>query len=333
MAEPQRHSAGDLSRNGRPLCRTRIKQRQAAVFVREAANSLHIGKSTAADALEVLQQRGFVVPITKGAFSRKVRHATEWRLTEFPCDVTHALPSKEFARWSPEIQNTVRLQTSTVPETGPIGTCSRTEAHEKAPDGTCSRTVEPQNPIRYLWPDTNSLPGAESSDLSLFLMSGPRRAPSKARKRGRPSICPRVNRTRVVCACARRTTALAAEPRAVMEMQNKEFQMSKAEKKPVVLTIHHPNDLKGKDKLIGGSMSDSWNDAIAGQVINSIWTKHLNDDEANKSRTAAVEALIGIKTQDEIEGMIAAQIVACHNASNRARPRGAACIARQVRRG
>ena len=118
-----------------------------------------------------------------------------------------------------------------------------------------------------------------------------------------------------------------------MEMQNKEFQMSKAEKKPVVLTIHHPNDLKGKDKLIGGSMSDSWNDAIAGQVINSIWTKHLNDDEANKSRTAAVEALIGIKPQDEIEGMIAAQIVACHNASNRARPRGAACIARQVRRG
>ncbi len=62
-------------------------------------------------------------------------------------------------------------------------------------------------------------------------------------------------------------------------------------------------------------MSDGWNDTIASQVINSLWTKHLNDDEANKPRTAAVEALVGIKPQDEIEGMIAAQIVACHNAS------------------
>ena len=133
--------------------------------VREAAESLGIGKTTAADALAVLEQRGFVVPMTKGAFSRKVRHATEWRLTEFPCDVTHALPSKEFARWSPEIQNTVPLQTSTVPETGPIGTCSGTEVPEKAPDGTCSGTVEPQNPnSRYLWRDTISLPGAESSE-------------------------------------------------------------------------------------------------------------------------------------------------------------------------
>ncbi len=146
--------------------------------VREAAESLHIGKTTAADALLVLQQRGFVVPTTKGAFSRKVRHATEWRLTEFPCDVTHALPSKEFAKWSPEIQNTVRLQTSTVPETGPIGTHSGTEAHEKAPDGTCSGTVEPQNSnSRYLWPDTISLPGA--SLPSLFLLNCSRSAPPK----------------------------------------------------------------------------------------------------------------------------------------------------------
>ena len=92
--------------------------------------------------------------------------------------------------------------------------------------------------------------------------------------------------------------------------------MTKVKKKPaVVLTIHHPNVLKGKDKLIGGSMSDGWNDAIAGQVVNSLWTKHLDDDEANKLRASAIEALIGIKPQDEIEGMIGAQLIACHNAS------------------
>ena len=94
------------------------------------------------------------------------------------------------------------------------------------------------------------------------------------------------------------------------------YKMTKVKKKPaVVLTIHHPDDLKGKNKLIGGSMSDGWNHAIAGQLINSLWTKHLDDDEANKLRASAVEALIGIKPQDEIEGMIAAQLIACHNAS------------------
>src|SRR6478735_11682726 len=92
--------------------------------------------------------------------------------------------------------------------------------------------------------------------------------------------------------------------------------MSKAEKKPgIVLAIHRPEDLKGKYKEMGGSMSDDWNNAITGQVINTLWTKHRDDDEANKLRTAAVEALIGIKPKDEIEGMIAAQLVACHNAS------------------
>ena len=92
--------------------------------------------------------------------------------------------------------------------------------------------------------------------------------------------------------------------------------MSKAVKKPTVaLAIHHPNDLKGEQNFVGGSMSDGWNHEIANQIINILWTKHLDDDEASKLRTAAVEALIGIKPRDEVEGMIAAQLIACHNAS------------------
>jgi DNA-binding transcriptional MocR family regulator len=47
--------------------------------VRDAAKSLKIGKSTAARAIETLQDRGFIVEVTKGAFSLKVKHATEWR--------------------------------------------------------------------------------------------------------------------------------------------------------------------------------------------------------------------------------------------------------------
>jgi hypothetical protein len=66
---------------------------------REGAVELRIGKTTAWRALQSLQDHGFIVAVTKGAFSLKMRHATEWRLTEFACDVTGALATKEFMRW------------------------------------------------------------------------------------------------------------------------------------------------------------------------------------------------------------------------------------------
>jgi DNA-binding transcriptional MocR family regulator len=70
--------------------------------VREATKALHIGKATASRALHSLERRGFIVATQRGAFSFKVRHATEWRLTEFPCDITQQLATKDFARWSPQ---------------------------------------------------------------------------------------------------------------------------------------------------------------------------------------------------------------------------------------
>jgi DNA-binding transcriptional MocR family regulator len=71
---------------------------------REAATAVHISKATAARDLAVLVERGFIVAVTRGGFNvkHKQRQSTEWRLTEFNCDVTGALPSKDFARWSPE---------------------------------------------------------------------------------------------------------------------------------------------------------------------------------------------------------------------------------------
>ena len=72
--------------------------------VREAAAELGIGKSTAARALRELIDRGFIVTVQRGAFSLKQRHATEWRLTEFPSDIDAGLATKEFMRWSPENQ-------------------------------------------------------------------------------------------------------------------------------------------------------------------------------------------------------------------------------------
>jgi hypothetical protein len=74
--------------------------------VRELTTALRVSKATASRALNSLQTHGFIVAMKKGAFNWKVRHSTEWRLTEFPCDVTGALPTKEFARWKKNMVST-----------------------------------------------------------------------------------------------------------------------------------------------------------------------------------------------------------------------------------
>jgi hypothetical protein len=94
--------------------------------VREAATALKVGKTKAAIAFDHLQERGFIVPETKGAFSRKSRHATEWRLTEFGSDVSSDWATKDYQQWG--IQNTVPEGGPTVAAAGPFGTRTRTEA-------------------------------------------------------------------------------------------------------------------------------------------------------------------------------------------------------------
>lgn len=93
--------------------------------VREAALCARIGKSTAARHLLRLQELGFIVAAENSSFDWKAQRATKWRLTEFACDVTGALASKEFARWTPgrsyvqeKVQNTVPSQVHIVPVAG-----------------------------------------------------------------------------------------------------------------------------------------------------------------------------------------------------------------------
>jgi hypothetical protein len=81
--------------------------------VREGAERLHISKDKVARALATLVERGFIVAEKRGAFNLKGRphQATEWRLTEFPSDISSDFASKEFTRWKPpEKQNTVALE-------------------------------------------------------------------------------------------------------------------------------------------------------------------------------------------------------------------------------
>jgi hypothetical protein len=63
-------------------------------------------------------------------------------------------------------------------------------------------------------------------------------------------------------------------------------------------------------------MSDDWNNLVANQTSRTLWFFADSDpEEIRRERHAAVDALMGIKPGDELEGMIAAQLIACHNAS------------------
>jgi hypothetical protein len=141
---------------------------QISYSAREAADELHISKTTAWESIKTLTDHGFIVEVKKGAFSRKNRHATEWRLTEFPCDVTHEISTKDFMRWngSPRPKRRVLQKQNTGTQGEPTGTqgepngySGRTELPQNSSDGYSGRTVEGQKSIsRVLRPDTYSLP-------------------------------------------------------------------------------------------------------------------------------------------------------------------------------
>jgi hypothetical protein len=102
------------------LCRRYNGQNNGKIFfsLREGAERFKAGKMTVSRSLERLSDRGFVVPTKKGAFHCKIRHATEWRLTDYDCD--GSLATKDFMRWNPAEKK--------------HGTCGDT-------DGTCGDTV------------------------------------------------------------------------------------------------------------------------------------------------------------------------------------------------
>ena len=72
--------------------------------------------------------------------------------------------------------------------------------------------------------------------------------------------------------------------------------------------VHDVSKLKGQLKIVGGSMSDDWNNILANQTVQTLWLKSADAEEIGRQRHAAVDVLIGIAPRDEFEGMIAAQL-------------------------
>jgi hypothetical protein len=99
--------------------------------------------------------------------------------------------------------------------------------------------------------------------------------------------------------------------------RNRRYEMDTAKKldEPTTAPAQEPAILSGKLRRIGGSMSDDWNIIVANQTVQTFWVKNSDAEEIRRQRLAAAGVLIGISPRDEFEGMLAGQLVACHNAA------------------
>jgi hypothetical protein len=86
------------------------------------------------------------------------------------------------------------------------------------------------------------------------------------------------------------------------------------EENPITVVANNPEELQGRLQRIGGSRSDAWNNMLANQAVSALWTSQ-DADARSRQYAATVAALGGIGPKDEVEGMIAAQLIAAHCAA------------------
>jgi hypothetical protein len=86
-------------------------------------------------------------------------------------------------------------------------------------------------------------------------------------------------------------------------------------KKATTVVANDPDDLKGTLKQIGGSQSDNWNNVLANQTFQTLWLKNSDKETSDRQVSATAAGLVGIGPKEELEGMIAAQLLAAHNAA------------------
>ena len=84
---------------------------------------------------------------------------------------------------------------------------------------------------------------------------------------------------------------------------------------PTTVVANDPEGRKGVLKTIGGSQSDHWNNILANQVVQALWVSNSDAQKRDRQLSAAIKGLVGIGPKDELEGMMAAQLIAAHNAA------------------
>jgi hypothetical protein len=77
-----------------------------------------------------------------------------------------------------------------------------------------------------------------------------------------------------------------------------------------------PSHVSGKLKQVGGSRSDDWNNQIIDDTLQVLWTRNFDANTRDQQIKAALVGLIGIGPTDELEAMMAAQLIAAHSAAS-----------------
>jgi hypothetical protein len=79
---------------------------------------------------------------------------------------------------------------------------------------------------------------------------------------------------------------------------------------------HKLDSSNPKLTYLGGSKFDAWNGTVANQALSSAWYGNSPDaDRSHNLQSAGLSFLAGVEPKDELEGMLAAQLLASHNAA------------------
>lgn len=82
-----------------------------------------------------------------------------------------------------------------------------------------------------------------------------------------------------------------------------------------VLNLADPAMTAGTLKTLGGSKADPFNNVVLSEAVKALWTKHSSPAWKESQQRAIAGALIGIGPRDEIEGMLAVQMLGAHHAA------------------
>ena len=92
--------------------------------------------------------------------------------------------------------------------------------------------------------------------------------------------------------------------------------MPKNKSKEPIMELRHPDSRKNEPVCpVSGSRDKEYLYVLANQLIQTLWLANSDKETASKKKYAAITAMMGIAPRDEVEGMLAAQMVSIHNAS------------------
>ena len=87
------------------------------------------------------------------------------------------------------------------------------------------------------------------------------------------------------------------------------------QKKRQLVQLKRPGQEPAAFKDVGGSNSDDWNQRIAVETLSTLWVKNSDAETEERQFQAALAGLMGIGPRDELEAMMAAQLIAAHSAA------------------